>query len=534
MRNEVPSLFILATLMLVSVGLAALGPKLIASALDGVSNISDLRSSNFVWTVVGYIVICIVLPIITLLVAREATKLSWRITNRLRSDLVKALMSNLSSLENIGERLDRIEGDSSKMAGFFSVYVVTFVTSVVMIAVTLLVMAMTNLNIAMSMFFMVLVAIFILYRLRNISSEEFSVFRNKSGLYMGAAEEAFSFRRSWYAINVWGYISKRMEGFLYEMKLSGLLAYRKSRLIWPVALIVFGISHGMTLGLALYLVMIGQGSWGLVLLAFQYIENLRRPIESLASQSIEFNEIMASFSRIRKTLYSTEDKIRRNTSGDVMGSIRFVGVSKIYADGTVGIYDINMDFKKGELVVLMGRTGSGKSTFCRLAAGIDSPTSGSISYGGEDSVSDLDCAKILFVSQNIAIFNTSVRENFSIFLDATDEQMIWALRYVGLGAWIDNFENGLDQQLSNSSSCITPGQAALFSLARVLLSDFDILIWDEPSALLDINSENILNSILSVNFEGKLRIIASHRSSIVDIADRLVNFEHGVIKNKKN
>ena len=192
--------------------------------------------------------------------------------------------------------------------------------------------------------------------------------------------------------------------------------------------------------------------------------------------------------------------------------IRLENVSFSYADGKQVLDDITIDIPAGQSVALLGRSGVGKSTLLALMrAGLPANSVGTI-------------------EQNAHIFDASLRENITLGREGfSDDQVVEALTYVGLGEFVADRENGLDALVGEAGMRLSGGQRQRVALARVLLSDTPVVLLDEPTQSLDPHTEHNLVESLFATLEGKTVVMATHHLQEIDRFDRIVFLEGGRI-----
>jgi ATP-binding cassette subfamily B protein len=185
----------------------------------------------------------------------------------------------------------------------------------------------------------------------------------------------------------------------------------------------------------------------------------------------------------------------------------------------------------GQVIGLLGRTGSGKTTLSRLIFRLYDPTAGAIRLAGVDlrdlALADLR-ARVGMVTQDVQLFAASVRENLTLFDTAiSDERIEAALRELGLWDWVQALPNGLETQLGAGGQGLSAGEAQLLAFVRVLLRDPGLVILDEASSRLDPATGRLLEKAVTRLLAGRTGIIIAHRLATVQRADSILILEHG-------
>ncbi|HEV2072062.1 MAG TPA: ATP-binding cassette domain-containing protein, partial [Thermomicrobiales bacterium] len=197
------------------------------------------------------------------------------------------------------------------------------------------------------------------------------------------------------------------------------------------------------------------------------------------------------------------------------------------------VLDISFRLAPGEVLGLIGRTGSGKTTLTRLLFRLHDPTAGTIRIGDmnlrEYRLSDLR-AEIGIVTQDIQLFRASVRDNLTLFDSSiSDEQIRSALEGLGLAPWLSSLPDGLDSLLASGGAGLSAGEAQLLAFARVFLRHPRIVVLDEASSRLDPGTERRLERAVDRLLEGRTGIIIAHRLATVQRADSIIVLEDGRI-----
>ena len=199
---------------------------------------------------------------------------------------------------------------------------------------------------------------------------------------------------------------------------------------------------------------------------------------------------------INKYLQRNEDKLDISSTIIKLQNVSFTYPNKIAPT----LENINMTFKVGAVTVITGESGSGKSTLLKILAGLYSPTSGTI----------LIDSNIAYLPQQPHLFETTVHNNLTLFKPANDKQIKNFLKAVNL-----------DLNLNDEVRALSRGQLQRLGLVRVLLQNANILILDEPTAGLDIDTEQIILKLLNEYKSSRTIIVASHRSTMIDFADEI-------------
>jgi ATP-binding cassette subfamily B protein len=266
---------------------------------------------------------------------------------------------------------------------------------------------------------------------------------------------------------------------------------------------------------------------------FNYTTLLRNPIEQISRQMQDLQQAAAGISRIDDLLNTRSALVDGPGAKLPEGamSLQFEGVSFGYNAQDMVLRDISFKLRPGEVLGLLGRTGSGKTTITRLIFRLYDPTCGRIELGG----TDLREAHIKgvrrsvgMVTQDIQVFHASVRDNLTLFDPAIPGERVEAvLADLGLDEWLRGLPQGLDTKLAPGASGLSAGEAQLLAFARVFLHDPGLVILDEASSRLDPATERRLEHAVSRLLEGRTGIIIAHRLGTVQRADTIMILEEG-------
>ena len=200
---------------------------------------------------------------------------------------------------------------------------------------------------------------------------------------------------------------------------------------------------------------------------------------------------------------------------------------------SVALVAVNVRFRPGEVVALVGKSGAGKSTFIALLPRFYDPTAGRVTLGGVD-VRHADKAqlrdRIALVPQMPALFNTSIAENIRMGrLTATDEEVRTAAQKAYVADFIETLPQGYETIVGERGASLSGGQRQRIAIARAFLKDAPILILDEATSALDSESEAKVQQALQQLVQGRTTFMIAHRFSSISLATRILVFEEGRI-----
>lgn len=242
---------------------------------------------------------------------------------------------------------------------------------------------------------------------------------------------------------------------------------------------------------------------------------------------------MAASDKLFKLLDTKEDEHGAEIPENLDGDIEIKDLSFSYGNEKTVLNDISATFKKHELISIVGESGCGKSTLASLLCGTTKGYSGSITIGGVE-IKDIDektlMNNITAVNFNSYIFAGTVRENMLIAdKSASDEKMIEALKMVNLWSFLSE-QYGLDTKLNQQGSNFSGGQRQRLAIARALLHNTPIYVFDEVTSNIDAESENDIMAVIHNMAKIKTVILISHRLENVVGSDKILLLDKGKIE----
>lgn len=242
---------------------------------------------------------------------------------------------------------------------------------------------------------------------------------------------------------------------------------------------------------------------------------------------------MAASDKLFKLLDTKEDEHGAEIPENLDGDIEIKDLSFSYDNEKAVLNDISATFKKHELISIVGESGCGKSTLASLLCGTTKGYSGSITIGGVE-IKDIDektlMNNITAVNFNSYIFAGKVRENMLIAdKSASDEKMIEALKMVNLWSFLSE-QDGLDTKLNQQGSNFSGGQRQRLAIARALLHNTPIYVFDEVTSNIDAESENDIMAVIHNMAKIKTVILISHRLENVVGSDKILLLDKGKIE----
>ena len=289
--------------------------------------------------------------------------------------------------------------------------------------------------------------------------------------------------------------------------------------------------------LMMYLIFAGRISVGEFFSLFIYSFFIFGPLQELGNIINVYRETEASLANFAQIMSTPRDKKPDNpVSISKIEDLTFDHVGfRHQSASTNALNDISFSAKMGETIAFVGPSGSGKTTLVKLLVGLYIPKTGSIQYNGVDGQRiDLDILreKIGFVTQDTQLFSGSIRENLQFVRpNATDEECMRVLHQASCKNLLARADNGLDTIIGEGGVKVSGGEKQRLSIARALLRNPDILVFDEATSSLDsLTEEEITSTIRDVSeIKDQMTIMIAHRLSTIRHADRIYVLEKGNI-----
>lgn len=271
------------------------------------------------------------------------------------------------------------------------------------------------------------------------------------------------------------------------------------------------------------------------LVAFNMLsQRVSQPVLRIAQLWQDFQQTRISVARLGDILNSPREMAQRSAASlpQMKGAITFEHVTFRYRlDGPAVLSDICIDIPAGETVGIVGLSGSGKSTLARLIQRLYTPDEGRVFIDGIDlAMADTSWLRrqIGIVLQQNALFNCSVRENIALADPGMPlDQVVTAAKLAGAHDFILELPQAYDTVIGERGASLSGGQVQRIAIARALLANPRILIFDEATSMLDYESERIIQESMRRISAGRTVIVIAHRLSTVRGADRIVTLDRG-------
>ncbi len=288
----------------------------------------------------------------------------------------------------------------------------------------------------------------------------------------------------------------------------------------------------------LWLIVLGRITLGEFLTLWFYSFYIFNPLGDIGTVASQYQEAKGSMEKLEEILsIPSEEKPAHPVAIDALKTIEFKNVGFNYASGSQpALHDMTLTIRSGETVAFAGYSGSGKTTLIKLIVGLYKPTSGSVSLNGTDGATvDYDTLrmKIGYVSQDTQLFAGTLRDNL-LFVNpvATDDDCIAALKSASVTAIAERGGQGLDTKIGEGGIKISGGERQRLAIARALLRNPSLIIFDEATSSLDSITEKAITETIHEIARSRpdlITVMVAHRLSTIARADRIYVMRKGSI-----
>ena len=522
---------VLGLLLLGSIGLQLVIPLILADFIDlalAGGAVAGLTTAGIAYLVAG-----ILNQFLDAGASYLGTDIGWSATNRLREELTSHLFSLDMGFHNDttpGEMIERVDGDVTAISEFISRFLVRLIAAGVLLTGVVIVCWFESPIMGLTITAYVIAVILFLIRLRKLAVAAAEEERETSARLYGFIEERLAGVDDIRSLGAGRFTMTRFIPVTRDFYTRTTNAWRKRILVWVSANTAFWAGDALALLVGVWLTVSGEITVPTAFLLLQYVQLVRRPIEQMTQELQELQKAAGGIVRIDQLRHlgsSIADGFEVVPAGPL--AIEFDHVSFAYEDRGV-LEEISFTLAPGRSLGLLGRTGGGKTTITRLIARLYDPDRGVVRVGGHDLRilrSESLRRSVGVVTQDVQLFEATVRDNLTFFAERPDEDILDVLERVGLGPWIRQL--GLDTELGAGGQGLSAGEQQLLAFARVFLQDPGVVILDEPSSRLDPVTEMLLATATERLYAGRTVVIIAHRLETVRTADEIMVVDAGRI-----
>ncbi len=323
---------------------------------------------------------------------------------------------------------------------------------------------------------------------------------------------------------------KEIDNRAKEIRDRGYNFSLKSEMALEISRMFILYAHDIFKSVGIFMVLIGSLSIGEMLAIFGYAWIIMRPFDKLMNFAHLYFNAQSAVSRLNEVLMlDVEPKYEPKVNpfkSELTASIELKNLSFSYDSEVEVLKNLNLFIEAGEKVAIVGETGSGKSTLAQILIGLYPISKGEIFYNGYE-VRKIGYETIRenvgFVLQAPLMFNNTLRFNLTLGKEYQDMEIYNALKVAQLDTFVTGLSQGLDTVVGKNGTKLSGGQRQRLSIARVLLDDPKVIIFDESTSSLDNETESKLLDALDGYIRDKTVITIAHRASSIERADRVID-----------
>ncbi len=436
---------------------------------------------------------------------------------------------------NTGDLMNRVTEDVSRVRMYVGPAVMYTINTAILFMLVITAMVNVNLKLAIySLLPMPLLAATIYY-VNSIIYQKSEKIQRRLSTLSSFVQETFSGIRV-----IKSYVKEDFirQGFATESedyKRESLSLVKIQAFFYPLMLLMVGLSTIITVYVGGVQVMEGKITSGNIAEFIVYVTQLTFPVMSLGWVTSLIQRAAASQERINEFLKTKPEISNPNPNPlEIEGDIRFENVSFTYPDtGIKALKNVSFEIKKGELLAIIGRTGSGKSTIANLILRMYDVDKGSIKIDNQDiKYINLEAYRSHtgFVPQEVFLFSDTVARNIAFGEDQLDmEKVEQAAKNAAVYQNIMTFDKKFDTYIGERGVTLSGGQKQRISIARAIIKEPQILIFDDCLSAVDTKTEEEILSNLGKIMQGKTSILIAHRVSTIKNANKIIVLEDGEI-----
>jgi len=529
--------FVLLTVLLFgSIGLRILAPQIMRTFID--SALAGKALASLTWTALAFISVALVQQVIAVGVTYLGETVAWTATNALRAELAWHALNLDMGFHNDhtpGELIERIDGDVTELATFFSQFALNLVSNGLLLIGILAALFHEDWRAGLAFTIFSVATVSILGRLKDTAVPHQKARRQAEAELYGFLEEQLAGTEDIRSSGAVDYSIRELFRHQGEIFRHNRKAGFKRWIIENAMGLALTVGTLIAVMSGYWLYTAGLVTIGTVYLFVHYLNLLDEPFWAMTHEIESFQTIGACVERLTE-FRNFKAEVLDGSEASHIGSpiqLAFRNVAFSYNGNDAVLSGLSFQLKPGSIMGLLGRTGSGKSTLARLIFRLYDPRSGCIEINGND-IRNASLAvlrrNIAIVTQDVQLFRASVRENLTFFdRSISDESILSTLEELELGDWFRSLPNGLDTKLDTGNRSLSAGEAQLLAFTRVFLRNPGLVILDEASSRLDPATEQRLERAIDKLLQNRSAIIIAHRLGTVHRADDILILEHGQV-----
>ena len=435
-----------------------------------------------------------------------------------------------------GDLISRVTVDIDAIQSFIVSGLLGILVNVVTLVGMVVVMLYINWQFALIALAVVPPLFFIVYTYTRRVKKASREVRKKEGKMISLVEEVVTSMRVVKAFAREDYEIRRFVGESQDAVEAALHARAlKARLV-PIVNIITAIGTCAVLWFGARMAMSGELQIGSMVVFLSYLGKMYKPMQEISKTMDTYSKAEVGYDRIQEILRNGDeihDEPGARPAPRLTGQIDLVHVDFAYKEDEQVLRDVNMHVEAGQMVALVGPTGSGKTTIVNLIARFYDPVAGSVKIDGTDvrhyTQKSLR-SQISFVLQDTVLFSGTIWDNIAYGRpDASVMEIVKAAETANAMEFIEKLPAGFDTTVGERGVTLSGGQRQRIAIARAIVRNTPILILDEPTSGLDAASEQLVFEALDRLMEGKTSIVIAHRLSTIRRANCIYVIDEGGI-----
>lgn len=527
-------------LVLILAGMSVIRPSQMRDLLD-----KDLPSGDFhaiTWAAIGFVVVLVIESLIQYYQTYQANKMAQSITLDMRAELYKhSLGFRLGFFDKtpVGQMVTRHISDVDGIAEVFSVGLLDIFRDILKLVVIIGAMIWVDWKMTLVVVLPIPILLYATRIFQESVKKSFNDVRNEVARINVFIQEHVT---GMHIVQMFRQ-EKREQAKFEEINekhrdahIRGVWAYS---IFFPVVEVLSALSVSLMLGWAMRGAFDATSSPGVLLQFSTFISMMYRPIRQMADNFNVLQMGMINAERVFQMLDRDESQASLEEKETLMhGAVSFDQVQFAYVEDQWVLKNFNLEVKEGEMIALVGHTGSGKSTIVQLINRLYEPQSGTIKIDGKDVQSwSLDALRnrIAVVPQEVFLFSDSIYNNLTLFdSKITQQQVEEACKKVGIHDFIMQLPGNYAFDVRERGAVLSVGQRQLLAFVRAYLRDPAILILDEATSSIDSESEKLIQNATAIITQGRTSFVVAHRLSTIQEANRILVLDKGEILEEGN
>lgn len=525
--------------------------KEMAKNFEDLDNITDEKHQLFIKTIFKLLTVYISLLLGMALYTIIFVNVTVKTTNNIRSklfDKIQRLSIRFYDMSNTGDLLSRFTNDIENITMFLNASFIQIMASLCMVGGVGIMMwnednssfELGSFTIQKPLFWAIIVfglaavfaSSFILKKAQKYVSQQ----QKKLGILNGFVDESLSGQKEIISYNLKDQMIAKFKEYNNDFKDNAFKGQIYSGLLMPIMMGMGFITIGVIVFVGSDLVIQGIFSVALLVAFMQYSQQF---FNNLGSTVAQYNMVelgMSGANRVQE-VFDEQEEIKDSSNPIALTNpnsiINFKHVNFEYLKDKPVLKDITFDVNPGEMIAIVGPTGSGKTTIMNLLNRFYDVTSGEIcidNHNIKEYKLDELRKNIGIVLQDSVLFKGTIADNVKFGKDdATKEEIINACKIANIHDYIMSLEEGYDTVISNSSNAFSTGQKQLLSIARTILTNPSILVLDEATSNVDTITEAHIQKAMDEVIKGRTSFVIAHRLKTILKADRILVLKDGKI-----